>query len=143
MTKRNLIVFAAGSLFGVGLAVSGMTDPARVIGFLDITGAWDPSLAFVMGGAVTTFGLGLILWRKCTGGRGWFGVALPKRDCTAVDRRLVGGAAIFGVGWGLVGFCPGPAFVNLAALRPEALVFVPAMAVGMLLARVGFGADDS
>lgn len=143
MNTRLLLLFAAGVLFGVGLAVSGMTDPARVIGFLDVAGDWDPALLFVMGGAVTTFGLGLALWRKRTGGRGWFGTTLPARDCDPIDRRLVLGAAIFGVGWGLVGFCPGPALANLGAWRMEALVFVPAMAIGMLLARVGFGADET
>lgn len=138
---RILACFVAGLLFGLGLAVSGMTDPARVIGFLDVTGNWDPALAFVMGGAVLTFGLGMWLWRRRTAGRGWFGAALPVADRGPVDRRLVLGALIFGTGWGLGGFCPGPALANLAAWRAEALVFVPAMAVGMLLARFGAGAD--
>ena len=141
MNPRFLTLFVAGALFGAGLALSGMNDPTRVVGFLDVTGTWDPSLVFVMGGAVTTFGLGLIVWRKRTGGRGWFGTMLPGRDHEPVDRRLVVGALIFGIGWGFGGFCPGPGFANLAALRTEALVFVPAMAVGMLLARAGFAAD--
>jgi uncharacterized protein len=136
VSLRLFTVFAAGGLFGFGLALSGMTDPARVIGFLDVAGAWDPALAFVMGGAVTTFGVGLLLVRRGRGSRGWFGSTLPERDRDPVDRSLVIGAAIFGVGWGLAGFCPGPAIANLAALRPEAVAFVPAMAVGMWLARI-------
>lgn len=141
MNRRSLLIFAAGILFGLGLAVSGMTDPARVIGFLDVTGAWDPSLAFVMGGAVGTLGLGLFAWRKVVGAQGWFGTTLPVRDTEPVDRRLVIGALLFGVGWGLGGYCPGPAIAGLAALRTEALVFVSTMAAGMWLARVVGGAD--
>ena len=141
MNLRNLILLLAGMLFGFGLALSGMTDPSRVIGFLDVTGHWDYSLAFVMGGAVTTLGLGHLLVRKLTGGAGWFGTRLPVRDTEPVDRRLVIGALIFGVGWGIGGFCPGPALANLAALKTDALVFVPAMAAGMWLARVTCGSD--
>jgi uncharacterized protein len=141
MNRRLLILFGAGAMFGFGLALSGMTDPGRVIGFLDVTGAWDPALLFVMGGAVTTFGLGLILWRKRRGSVGWFGVKLPSRDTDPIDRRIVIGSFIFGIGWGLSGFCPGPALANLAGLRPAGLVFVPAMAVGMLIARALFKAD--
>jgi uncharacterized membrane protein YedE/YeeE len=141
MNARNLLVLFAGVLFGFGLAISGMTDPGRVIGFLDITGRWDPALAFVMAGAVGTFGLGILLWRKRTDGRGWFGTTLPCGDRSRIDRALLIGAGMFGIGWGLSGFCPGPAIANLGALRVEALVFVPAMAVGMLIARLRFGAD--
>ena len=141
MKKRLLIVFIAGSLFGIGLAVSGMSNPARVIGFLDLTGKWDPSLLAVMGGAVVTFGLGLVLWRRREGKSGWFGTVLPGRNEDPVDWRLVLGATVFGLGWGLAGFCPGPAIANLALLRPDALWFVPAMAAGMGLARLVFGAD--
>ncbi len=142
MNARMPILFAAGGLFGVGLAVSGMCDPARVIHFLDVTGMWDPALIFVMAGAVATFGLGVAAWRWHAGGRGWFGTAVPSRNTEPVDRRLVLGSLIFGIGWGLGGLCPGPALANLAAFRLDALVFVPAMAVGMLLARAGFGADQ-
>lgn len=143
MNTRLMAVFAAGALFGVGLALSGMTDPARVLGFLDVAGRWDPTLLFVMGGAVATFGLGLAVTRRLRSGRGWFGTTLPERDRDPIDRRLAVGAAIFGGGWALAGFCPGPALANLAALRTEALVFVPAMAVGMLLARATFRVDGS
>ena len=141
MNRRNLVLFVSGVLFGVGLAVSGMTDPGRVVGFLDVTGSWDPSLIFVMGGAVATLGLGLLAWRRLAGGSGWFGTTLPARDTAPVDRRLVLGALVFGVGWGLGGYCPGPAIANLSAWRLDALVFVPAMAAGMGLARSLAGAD--
>lgn len=141
MNARTLVLFVAGALFGFGLALSGMTDPRRVIGFLDLAGDWDPALLFVMGGAVTTFGAGMLLWRRRDGGRGWFGHRLPAPPAQPIDGALLTGAAIFGIGWGLSGFCPGPAVANLAALRTEALVFVPMMAAGMLLARWRFGAD--
>jgi uncharacterized membrane protein YedE/YeeE len=106
-----------------------------VIGFLDVTGAWDPTLAFVMGGAVGSYGLGLRLWRRRTGGLGWFGNRLPARDTDKINRRLLVGAALFGIGWGLSGFCPGPALANLGAGHREAWVFVPMMIVGMIAAR--------
>jgi uncharacterized membrane protein YedE/YeeE len=130
-------ILAAGGLFGAGLAISGMTDPARVIGFLDVFGNWDPALAFVMAGAVGTYGVGMFALRRLGGG----GDKLPTTRAEPIDRRLVIGAAIFGVGWGLSGFCPGPALANLGALRVEAFVFVPAMTIGMGLAQRFFGAD--
>jgi len=123
----------AGALFGIGLALSGLTDPRIVQGFLDVSGAFDPTLVFVLGGAV---GVTLIAFR--------FVLRLPKplfesdfRVPTArhIDRELIIGAAIFGIGWGLAGYCPGPALVGLAAGRPEALYFVPAMVVGGLLSQ--------
>jgi uncharacterized membrane protein YedE/YeeE len=136
---RSLAYLLPGALFGAGLAIAGMTNPARVIGFLDVAGTWDPTLAFVMSGAVATFALGrkLVLRRACPllGGR------FPGPPPRAVDPRLLAGAALFGVGWGLSGFCPGPAVTNLGALRTEALVFVPAMLAGMLVAQRAFGAD--
>ena len=141
MNRRLFVLFAAGLLFGAGLVISGMTDPARVIAFLDVAGKWDGSLALVMAGAVGTFGLGLLLWRKRTGGQGWFGTVLPLRDPSPIDRPLVIGALVFGLGWGLAGFCPGPALANLGALRVEAFVFVPLMALGMVVARLCFAVD--
>lgn len=141
MSMRAFVILFAGALFGSGLAISGMTNPARVLGFLDVAGAWDPSLAFVMAGAVLTFGLGMIFLRSRRRGHGWFGTQLPRRDHDPIDRRLVFGALVFGAGWGLAGFCPGPAIANLVALRFDALLFVPAMAVGMLIARFAFNAD--
>ena len=136
MKAWKLVLFlVAGGLFGTGLAVSGMTDPARVIGFLDVFGAWDPALLFVMAGAVSVYGLGMVILRR------FDGLKLPSAESSPIDYRLVIGSAIFGVGWGLGGFCPGPALANLGALRIEALFFVPAMAIGMLLAQRFFGAD--
>ncbi len=136
MKAGKLFLFlVAGGLFGSGLAVSGMTDPARVIGFLNVFGAWDPALLFVMSGAVGVYGLGMLVLRR------FDGLKLPSAASSPIDRRLVFGAAIFGLGWGLGGFCPGPSLANLGALRAEALVFVPAMAIGMLLAQRFFRAD--
>src|SRR5438876_6766048 len=132
---KLVLLFLAGGLFGTGLAVSGMTDPARVIGFLDTFGAWDPALLFVMAGAVGVYGMGMLILRR------FDGVKLPSAAASPIDRQLVIGATIFGIGWGLGGFCPGPALANLGALRIEALLFVPTMAIGMFLAQRFFGAD--
>ena len=128
---KLVFVLIAGALFGIGLAISGMTDPTRVIGFLDVFGNWDPALLFVMAGAVAVYGIGMLALRSV----GSATLHLPSRGSLPIDRQLVIGAAIFGVGWGLGGFCPGPALANLGALRIEALVFVPMMAIGMLLAQ--------
>lgn len=143
---KLLLIFIAGGLFGSGLAISGMTDPARVIGFLDVLGKWDPALLFVMAGAVAVYGIGMLVLRKASGGdvrKNLHGgnLNLPQINSSPIDWRLVIGAAIFGIGWGLGGFCPGPSLANLGTLRVEALVFVPAMAIGMLLAQRVFGAD--
>ena len=136
-------ILIAGVLFGAGLAISGMTDPARVVGFLDVFGKWDPALAFVMAGAVGTYGAGMFAMRKASrrDALQHKGLKFPSVRSEPIDRRLVIGAAIFGVGWGLSGFCPGPALANLGALRIEALIFVPAMAIGMVAAQRVFGAD--
>ena len=114
-----------------------MTDPARVIGFLDVFGKWDPALLFVMGGAVAVYGIGMFVFRRSA-----IRSSLPATQSSPIDRRLVIGAAIFGVGWGLGGFCPGPALANLGALRIEAMIFVPMMALGMVVAQRFFGADQ-
>jgi uncharacterized protein len=127
---RLILILVAGGLFGTGLAISGMTDPKRVIGFLDVFGQWDPALVFVMGGAVAVYGIGMLLLRRSA-----IRATLPSSQSSPINGRLVTGAAIFGVGWGLGGFCPGPALANLGALRIEALVFVPLMALGMFLAQ--------
>src|SRR6185436_16108057 len=117
MKPGKLILFlGAGGLFGCGLAISGMTDPGRVIGFLDVFGAWDPALLFVMAGAVGVYGLGMLLLRRFQNQN----LKLPSTASSPIDRQLVVGAAIFGVGWGLGGFCPGPSLANLGALRIEA-----------------------
>ncbi|HEV2096225.1 MAG TPA: DUF6691 family protein [Chthoniobacterales bacterium] len=114
MKAGKLVLFlVAGGFFGSGLAVSGMTDPARVIGFLDVFGAWDPALLFVMAGAVGVYGLGMLVLRR------FDGLKLPLAASAPIDRRFVIGAAIFGRGWGLGGFCPGPALANLGALRTD------------------------
>lgn len=139
---RAFTVLVAGILFGIGLAISGMTDPARVIGFLDVDGKWDPSLAFVMAGAVGAYGLAMFVQARLKNGAGWFGTTLPKRsEREPISRALVIGSIVFGIGWGLGGFCPGPAIGNLGAWRTEALIFVPAMALGMFIAQRVFGAD--
>lgn len=128
-----LVHLAAGLVFGAGLALSGMIDPAKVTNFLDVAGAWDPTLAFVMAGAVAVafagYRLAFARGRPILGGS----FDLPAR--TRIDGRLVGGAAIFGVGWGLAGFCPGPALASLG-LGQGAWVFVAAMVAGMFLARL-------
>ena len=134
---KMILFFVAGGLFGTGLAVSGMTDPARVIGFLDVFGGWDPALLFVMAGAVGVYGLGMLILRRVKNRN----LKLPCPAPSPIDRYLVVGSTIFGVGWGLGGFCPGPALANLGALRVEALLFAPAMAIGMFLAQRFFGAD--
>ena len=127
---KSLVALACGLVFGLGLGISGMTDPQKVQNFLDFAGTWDPSLAFVMGGAVTVSALGSWLARRRD--RAVLGARFPELP-SAVDGRLLAGSALFGVGWGLVGLCPGPALANLA--RPEAstLVFVASMLAGMAL----------
>jgi uncharacterized membrane protein YedE/YeeE len=127
-----LAAAAAGALFGAGLAISGMTDRQVVLGFLDVAGDWNPTLLAVMGGAVavTAIMFRFVLRRPAPACGGEFRV--PKSD--AIDARLLAGAAIFGVGWGLAGYCPGPALVGAAAGLADAWIFVPAMLVGSWLA---------
>jgi uncharacterized membrane protein YedE/YeeE len=126
---QKLSAFFIGLLFGLGLLLSGMTDPGKVLGFLDLAGAWDPSLAFVIGGAIAVgvfaFALAKQRTRSFLGG----GMYLPK--ATEIDRRLVLGSLTFGVGWGLAGFCPGPGLVSMASGESKGLVFVLAMLMGM------------
>lgn len=126
-----LSAWLAGLVFGLGLILSGMGNPAKVQNFLDFFGTWDPSLAFVMGGAI---GVGLIAfaWAKRRS-VSLLGEPVQLPTATAVDRKLLTGAAMFGAGWGLAGFCPGPALMNLATLQPEVWLFVAAMLVGMVL----------
>lgn len=128
---RIFSAFAAGLLFGIGLVVSQMIDPAKVIGFLDIAGAWDPSLALVMGAAlvVTFIGYTLVFKR----GKPLFEPSFQLPTKSAVDRPLLAGSALFGVGWGLSGLCPGPAIAGLSLGQVEIYVFVAAMVAGMLL----------
>jgi uncharacterized membrane protein YedE/YeeE len=130
----NRIVFAlvAGALFGLGLAVSGMTDPDKVLNFLDVAGRWDPSLALVMGGALAVSAPGYAWMRRR--GRSFAGDPLPAPPAPRIDGRLLAGSALFGIGWGIAGYCPGPALANLAHAA-EALVFLAALVVGSQLAR--------
>jgi uncharacterized protein len=124
--------FASGALFGAGLAISGMTNRFVVLGFLDVFGAFDPTLLFVMGGAVavTAIAFRRVLKRPAPACGGGFHV--PTAD--ALDTRLIAGAAIFGIGWGLAGFCPGPVLVGAAAGLRDAWIFVPAMLAGSFVA---------
>lgn len=134
MKKLSLAALASGALFGTGLAMSGMTDPRRVLGFLDLFGDFDPTLMFVLGGAVATTMLlfRFVLRRGSPVLADTFHLSTLKR----VDRRLLGGAAIFGIGWGIAGYCPGPALAGLGVGSIEALWFVPALLAGLLLHRL-------
>lgn len=124
------IAFASGLVFALGLGISGMTQPSKVLGFLDISGAWEPALGFVMASAVLVYAL---LYRLAVRRhQPVFGGALQVPTRRDIDARLVGGAAVFGVGWGLSGFCPGPALTSLASGNGAVLVFVLAMSAGML-----------
>lgn len=127
----RLSEFIVGLLFGWGLLISGMTDPAKVIGFLDLAGSWDPSLALVMGGAIAVgfFAFGAAKKRTSS----FLGGALHLPTSRDLDKRLLLGALLFGAGWGLAGFCPGPGIVSMAAGQPKAVVFVVAMLAGMLV----------
>jgi uncharacterized membrane protein YedE/YeeE len=133
--KPLLTAFGAGLLFALGLGVGGMTSPAKVRAFLDVTGDWDASLLFVMAGALGTHALlRRLIVRART--RPVLAPAFPDASSARVDARLLAGAAVFGVGWGLVGYCPGPAFTALATGSPVTWAFVAAMLAGMLLFRL-------
>jgi len=132
--EHGLSEFLIGLLFGFGLILSGMTDPGKVIGFLDLFGTWDPSLAFVMGGAVAV-GVVAFGWaKKRTANVLGSAMRLPTSD--DIDARLILGSVLFGAGWGLAGFCPGPALVSLGAGQDKAVVFVIGMVLGMLVFEV-------
>jgi uncharacterized membrane protein YedE/YeeE len=128
---RHLTVLFAGALFGLGLLLSGMSQPAKVIGFLDFAGNWDPSLLFVMAGALAVYGTlyRFIVRRPAP----VFAARFEIPQNRAITPRLLAGSAIFGIGWGLIGYCPGPALVGLGARVPSALVAVAGIALGMLL----------
>jgi len=134
MFNKNLVYrifeFAVGLLFGMGLMLSGMTDPSKVIGFLDVFGSWDPSLALVMGGAILVGFFAFTVAKKRT--TTFLGGVMRFPTNQDIDRKLVLGSLMFGTGWGLAGFCPGPALVSMADGQPKALLFVLAMLVGML-----------
>lgn len=134
MTRDILVPLASGTVFGAGLTIGGMTDPARVRGFLDLFGNWDPTLAFVMGGAVLVMAVAWLIQRRMPRPVFAEGFSLPDRsDITA---RLVGGSALFGIGWGIAGLCPGPGFAALAIAPGSAAIFVAAMLAGMLVVRL-------
>ena len=124
----------SGLVFGLGLIISGMANPAKVQNFLDIAGNWDPSLAFVMGGAIAVTLPGYKLLRQRSGPL--FGERFAWPGKTELDGRLISGAAIFGIGWGLGGFCPGPALTALPVAATGTLFFVPAMLAGIVLAKI-------
>ncbi|MFM8692894.1 MAG: DUF6691 family protein [Limnohabitans sp.] len=128
---QKITEFVAGLLFGMGLLLSGMSDPGKVLGFLDLFGTWDPSLALVMGGAILVGVFAFAVAKKRT--TNFLGGALHLPHANSIDRRLVIGATVFGAGWGLAGFCPGPGIVSMFSGQPKAAVFVLAMVAGMLL----------
>lgn len=132
MNLQSLVSLIAGMLFGAGLVVGGMTDPGKVIGFLDLAGQWDPSLAFVMGSALcVTLPVFQLVIRKRS--RPVLGARFFLPTKTDLDPSLLGGSALFGIGWGIAGLCPGPAIANLVSGAPEVLAFVVAMVAGMWL----------
>jgi uncharacterized membrane protein YedE/YeeE len=132
--KQTFAAAAAGAVFGVGLGLSRMTDPTVVLGFLDLAGDFDPTLLFVMGGAVcvTVVAYRLILRRP----HPWLAEAFQLPTSRAIDGPLLAGAALFGIGWGLAGYCPGPALVSIAAGIDTAMIFGVAMVAGMVLHRL-------
>ncbi len=135
--RQAALALLAGALFGAGLALSGMTDPGRVRAFLDVAGPWDPTLGFVMAGALLPMAAA---WRlQCRLGRPLVAPAFDVPDTQRVDGRLLAGAALFGAGWGLTGLCPGPAIASLALRPGPATLFTAAMLDGMALHRAGIG----
>lgn len=128
---RTLVAFLAGLTFGFGLLVSGMSSPDKVLAFLDLAGAWDPSLAFVMGGAVLS--ATPLFWLARRRQRPLVGETYDQPDTRLVDKRLIGGAVLFGIGWGVAGICPGPAVVDLILAPAATIPFVAAMIAGILV----------
>ena len=128
---KNMIGLLAGLLFGIGLLISGMTDPAKVQGFLDVFGAWDISLALVMGGGLMVALVGVQLAKRQQSS--WIGTSIDMPSTTIINKKLLIGAMLFGIGWGLVGICPGPGIVLLGTGQWQAYVFIPAMIFGMIM----------
>lgn len=128
---QRIYEFLIGLLFGFGLILSGMSDPSKVLGFLDLAGLWDPSLGLVMGGAIMVGLVAFGLARKRT--TTFLGGTLKLPSSTDIDKRLVIGSLTFGAGWGLAGYCPGPALISLGSGQPKALIFVVSMLIGMAL----------
>jgi uncharacterized membrane protein YedE/YeeE len=134
--KALVTTFVSGALFALGLAISGMTNPNNVLAFLNVAGSWDPSLMFVMVGAIGVYAPVYWLRERRAGAQGTTTVlGTPQR----IDRRLVAGAALFGMGWGLAGYCPGPALTSMGAGAGEAIFFCVAMIAGFWLVRRGYG----
>jgi uncharacterized membrane protein YedE/YeeE len=129
--RQTFIALVSGTLFGAGLALSGMMDPARVRGFLDLFGSWDPTLGFVMGGALAVMFVAWMLQRRMDKPAAAERFSLP--GTTRIDARLIAGSALFGIGWGLAGLCPGPALASLVINIGPAFIFVSAMVAGMVL----------
>lgn len=129
--RMRLAEFCVGLLFGMGLLLSGMTNPGKVLGFLDLAGAWDPSLMLVMGGAIPISAAAFVLARRRA--QSFLGSPLRLPKARQIDAPLIVGSVLFGLGWGLAGFCPGPALVSMASGQPKALLFVGAMIAGMAL----------
>lgn len=125
----TLVAFAAGLVFGLGLLVAGMANPAKVLGFLDLAGDWDPSLAVVMVGAIAVGVVGFAFARRRT--QSLLGLPMHMPTVTRIDRRLIGGSVLFGIGWGLAGICPGPALVLVGAGLSQGWLFLLAMLAGM------------
>jgi uncharacterized membrane protein YedE/YeeE len=132
---RLIVTYAIGLIFGIGISISGMANPAKVINFFDVAGTWDPSLAFVMGGALLVAFPGFMLVFRRSKPTFEPGYQVPSN--TKIDGRLIAGSAVFGIGWGIAGFCPGGALPALGTGRSEVFLFVIASAVGVLIARLG------
>jgi uncharacterized protein len=131
-SMRRLTEYAVGLLFGIGLMIGGMTNPAKIIGFLDVFGAWDPSLAFVMAGAVAVASAAFRIAKGRT--FSLLGRVIAIDDLKRIDINLIVGSAIFGIGWGLSGFCPGPAIASLGTAEPKAGLFIVTMILGSFAA---------
>ncbi len=125
----NITAMLAGLIFGLGLILAGMADPAKVLAFLDITGAWDPSLALVMGGAIAVGSIAFVVASRRN--RSYLGLPMHLPTARVIDKRLILGSLAFGIGWGMAGICPGPALVLLGAGSSKGIVFVAAMLLGM------------
>lgn len=132
--KSLVSALLIGILFGLGITVSGMINPAKVLNFFDLAGNWDPSLAFVMGGGLITAMIGYrLVFGSLTAPV--FGAEFPRQASGAIDARLVGGAAVFGIGWGIAGFCPGGAIPALGLLNAQTFIFIAAVIAGIVIAR--------
>lgn len=129
---RNLYAFIAGGLFGTGLFISGMTDTSKVQGWLDVFGDWDPTLAFVIGGAMIPMALAWMVTRARAASLS--GTPFPPKPSTTIDRKLIVGSTLFGMGWGLVGLCPGPSIASLSYGGTSLYIFLAAMLTGMAIA---------